>query len=340
MLRGAIIGLGRAALDVHVPAWRRREDVEIVAVTDLAAGPRAAIRAHLPAARWHDSMASLLAGESLDFVDICTPPSSHAALVCRALRAGHHVLCEKPLVCSPREFASVVELAGRSGRVLRTVHNWHHAPIIRRTTDLVQQGAIGQVAHVEWHTLRTEPARGRGGGAGNWRVDPALAGGGILTDHGWHVFYLLQRWVGEWPISVSARLETRRHAPVAVEDTATVHVTYPRTTAQVFLTWAADRRQTGATLIGQGRRLALHDETLVLNANGHERRWSCPPALSEGSVHPDWFDPVLAEFLRAVTGASVADANLAEASSCAALESAARESSRRGGTPIPVRDLL
>jgi predicted dehydrogenase len=336
MLRGAIIGVGHAALDAHLPGWRRRADVEIVAATDRAPEPREAIRAQLPAARWHDSVESLLTGEQLDFVDICTTPSSHAALVSRALTAGLHVMCEKPLVRSPGELAAVAGLAARTGRVLRTVHNWHHAPIIRRATELVRSGAIGPVTHVEWRTLRTGPARGRGGGASNWRLDPGLAGGGILSDHGWHVFYLLHCWLGERPISVRARLESRRLAPGAVEDTATVEVAYPSATAEIFLTWAADRRETGAVLTGRGR-LEIDDDRLVLIASGHEHCWPCSPALSSGSIHPDWFDPEIAQFLGEVSGIGGPDDNLVETSTCAALECAARESSRCGGRPISVR---
>jgi predicted dehydrogenase len=337
MLRGVIIGLGSVALRVHVPAWTRRADVEIVAVTDITPEPHQALRGLLASARWHDSIDSLLSAEELDFVDICTPPASHAALVSHALKAGLHVMCEKPLVCSPAEFASLAELATTTGRVLHTVHNWHHAPIIQRATELVRSGALGHVSRVVWHTLRTAPARGRDGRTGNWRVDPRFAGGGILTDHGWHVFYLIQRWLSGFPVSVSARLDTRRHLGWAVEDTAIVRVTYPKASAELFLTWAAERRRTSATLFGSACRIELDEEMLTLRRNGYVERWPYPPALSDGSVHPDWFDPEVDQFLGKVTGAlNLSNENLAEASVCAALEGAARESSRHHGRAIPV----
>ena len=336
MLHGAIIGLGNVALAVHVPGWARRSDVEIVAVTDVAPGRRPAVEAQLPGARWYDSAEDLLARERLDFVDICTPPSSHAPLIMRALERRLHVLCEKPLVRSREELAPVAALAAETGQVLHTVHNWHHAPIIKRAAELVRQGAIGRITRIVWQTLRTVPAPTRDAHAENWRLDPALAGGGILTDHGWHVFYLIQWWMGEAPTSVSARLETRRHTAWSVEDTATVRLTFPSATAEIFLTWAAERRQNTAELIGIDSRIELEGETLVLKQAGREQRWSCPPSLASGSVHPDWFDPVVAEFLGAVTGSLPRDGNLAEASRCLVLESLARESSRQGGRPMAI----
>lgn len=335
MLRGAIIGLGNVAVEVHLPGWAHRGDVEIVAITDVQPARRAGAEAHLPAARWYDSAGELMAREPLDFVDICTPPLSHLSLIRNALERGLHVLCEKPLVRSSEELTLVLRMATASGRVLRTVHNWHHAPIVKRTTQLVRQGAIGHVRRVVWQTLRTRPAPARDEQAdNNWRLDPEAAGGGVLADHGWHVFYVLQRWIGELPTSISARLETRRHTAWPVEDTATVQLSFPRATAEILLTWAADGRRNWAELTGADGCIELHDDTLVLARGGRERRWWCPPALSNGSVHPDWFDPVASQFVGEVTGAARRDSNLAEASLCVMLQSLARESSRRGGQVV------
>ena len=191
MQRGAIIGLGNVALHGHLPGWRRRRDVEIVAVTDARPEQHALVSAHAPGAHWYTTSAELLAEASVDFVDICTPPSSHAPLIRQALERGCHVLCEKPLVSAPDDLAPLARLAEKTGRALHTVHNWHHAPIVRRTADLMLAGRIGRVEHVIWHTLRTRPALAGDERTGNWRVDPAVAGGGVLSDHGWHVFYIV-----------------------------------------------------------------------------------------------------------------------------------------------------
>ena len=158
MLRGAIVGLGNIAVHGHLPAWRGRADVTIVAATDARPEQRAALDAQLPGARWYPTVEALLAEATLDFVDVCTPPSSHAPLITAALERGLHVLCEKPLVHSPDDLAALRALAERTGRVLHTVHNWHHAPIVRRTAELVREGAVGGVRRVVWHTLRTRPA--------------------------------------------------------------------------------------------------------------------------------------------------------------------------------------
>jgi predicted dehydrogenase len=336
VIRGALIGFGNVAVHGHLPGWLGRRDVAITAVSDIRPARRAERDTRLPDARWFDSPATLLDEADVDFVDICTPPSSHASLTARALGRGRHVLCEKPLVLALDELARLTRLAATAGRVLHAVHNWHHAPIVRRTHALIQEGAIGRIVRVVWHTLRTAPAAVADARAGNWRVDPALAGGGVLTDHGWHVVYVLRRWLGDDPISVSARLETRRHAGLAVEDTATLRLEFPAASAEVLLTWAADVRTNRVELTGEDGRIELQDDTLVLRRQGQVWRWACPPALSDGSTHADWFDPVVGQFIEAIHGVG-GSSNLAEATLCTAVESTARESSRQGGTVLAIR---
>jgi len=339
MLRGGIIGVGNVALHGHLPAWGARRDIEIVAVTDARDDRRPTCAEALPGARWYDSVDALVDDPRLDFVDICTPPMSHASVIRRALGRGLHVLCEKPLVRTTEDLAWVVSLADKSRRVLHTVHNWHHAPIVRRTSDLVREGAIGAVCRVVWHTQRTRPAAAADESVPNWRIDPAVAGGGVLTDHGWHVFYVVRRWIGAVPTAVSAQLDRRRHVTLSVEDTASVRLTFPAATAEILLTWAADVRQNWAEVVGTEGRLELRDDTLIWHrrmSSAAAQQWRCPPALSDGSHHPDWFHAVVEEFLAEVTSDRPKRDNLAEASLCLALESAARESSRHAGRLVPV----
>src|SRR4030095_973104 len=102
-------------------------DVEIVGGTDSRPEQRAVLVAHAPGARWYATTADLLSEAAVDFVDICTAPTSHAPLIRQALERGAHVLCEKPLVGALDDLAPLARLAARTGRVLHTVHNSHHA---------------------------------------------------------------------------------------------------------------------------------------------------------------------------------------------------------------------
>jgi predicted dehydrogenase len=330
-LRGGFIGFGNVAASGHLPGWLARADVEIAAASDATASRRDVFLAACPDGKWFDSPDGLLAAGGLDFVDICTPPGSHAALIAKALAAGLHVLCEKPLVTQAGDAAALA--AARGGRVLHTVHNWLEAPICRRISALIGEGAVGNVRNIEWQTLRTQPAVTVAlEGAVNWRVDPAMAGGGILFDHGWHALYCVLRWAGSPPLGAAARLETRRFHEWPLEDTATVDLDFAAGRARVFLTWTADERANRIEIDGERGRIHVEGADVVLNDKSGERRWACAPALSEGSHHPDWFEGIVRDFLGAI--AEGGPGNIGEALLCSRLIDLAQRSSTQGGARL------
>jgi len=332
MLRGAFIGFGNVAEKGHAPGWRARPDVEIVAATDAAPARRAAFLEAFPNGRWRDTPTDLLAKEELDFVDICAPPAAHASLILQALDAGLHALSEKPLVTRVSDAEAVAAAAARRGRIVHAVHNWLKAPICLKISALIAAGAIGAVRSAQWRTLRSQPAIAAGPeGVANWRTDPELAGGGILFDHGWHAVYCVMRWAGR-PRAVSARLETRRHRQWRLEDTATIDLETAGGASRIFLTWAADERLNAIEIEGERGRISVDGDTVVLAAPAGESRFSCPPALSQGSHHPDWFDGVVDDFVAAARGEK--RGNLDEAALCALLMDAAQRSRAGGGARL------
>ena len=99
--------------------------------------------------------------------------------------------------------------------------------------------------------------------------------------------------------------------------------------SNVFLTWAAEERSNTIDIDGDQGEIRVLGDAVFLKSKAQERRWSCPPALSKGSHHPDWFGGVAADFLSAATGE--AKSNLDEAILCARLIDAAQRSSAEGG---------
>ncbi|MBO0757196.1 MAG: Gfo/Idh/MocA family oxidoreductase, partial [Bradyrhizobiaceae bacterium] len=251
MLRGAFIGFGNVAAKGHLPGWQSRNDVDIVAATDMLATRRDAFLEACPKGRWYDRVDDLLAGETLDFVDVCTPPNTHAALIKQALEADLHVLCEKPLVTRLADAKFVAAASASSRSVVYTVHNWLKAPICQKISTLIADGAIGCPRSIRWRTLRTQPAAtcAREGGT-NWRLDPAIAGGGILFDHGWHALYCVARWGGS-PRGIAAVLEKRRFQEWPLEDTATVSLNLICGSGHIYVTWAADERSNSIEIDGE-----------------------------------------------------------------------------------------
>jgi hypothetical protein len=100
------------------------------------------------------------------------------------------------------------------------------------------------------------------------------------------------------------------------------------------LTWAAEERANTIEIEGEEGEIRVVGDAVVLKSNAQERRWSCPPSLSEGSHHPDWFGRVATDFLAAATGAD--SGNLDEAILCARLIDAAQRSSVASGARVSV----
>src|SRR5271165_6397323 len=145
-LRGALVGFGFIAERGHVPAYASgTSPLQIVAVAESCEARHAAIAAALPRARIYRDHGTMLARESLDFVDICTPPSTHMTIALAAFARGLHVLCEKPLAMTPLEAWRMADAATRAKRVLFPAHSYRHAPVIRAVRSLLSRDLIGPV---------------------------------------------------------------------------------------------------------------------------------------------------------------------------------------------------
>jgi predicted dehydrogenase len=300
-----------------------------VAACDARPERREALAAVVPDLAWHDSLESLLANERLDFVDICAPPTAHAPAVRQALERGLHVLCEKPLVLAPGELDELSALARSRNRALATVHNWRHAPQLARAGELLRSGAIGPARRCRWQVYRDRPSAAVAGSgtAENWRLDPALSGGGILTDHGWHALYVIPEWMGA-PRMIRARLTAAGRPDAVAEDTAEVRIRFKSAEAEIFLTWRAAERRNRVEIEGETGALTIEGRTLELRRSGRPpQSTEFREALSEGSHHPDWFGGVAAGFLDEIRHPQRRGGTLAEAAVCLSVIRAARESS-------------
>jgi predicted dehydrogenase len=343
-LRGVIAGFGAVASEGHLPAWQTRAGVTIGAICDPVAERQRRHLAHrtLKGVRVYDNLDLMLDGERPDFVDIASPPAFHAAAARAALEAGAHVLVEKPLCLSLDEFDSIATLARDNSRVLACVHNWKYAPAYRLAGEMIADGRLGRVRHVALERMRPHPA-GADGEGGRWRRDPAL-GGGILIDHGWHVFYLM-RWLmgGEDPLAVSAWIGMMGSAGATTsggaEEVADIRVIFPHErVATAHLSWHAPIRRTSARIYGAGGLLEIENDTVVhTDAVGNRSDISVIDAPDD-SYHRAWFTMVAERFESAIRsgGGEFAAADLAEARSALAMIVAARKSALSSGVAVEV----
>jgi predicted dehydrogenase len=329
-LRGAIIGFGNVAVAGHLPTWNADRHFAIQAVCDADPARLAHAEQVLPDARRYAVLDELLAQERLDFVDVATPPATHPAIVLAALARKVHVLCEKPLALASADCAQMHAAAADADTVVYTVHNWKYAPIFRTAKRVLRRGDLGRISHLRLETLRTAPP----GGAADrdWRLDPAVAGGGVLVDHGWHAFYLMQYLLDAAPSAVTARLAQRKFTATSAEDTADCTVELPGTVAEIHLTWAAAARENRARIVGDHGTLEIADRTLTVNVDGRTPETTAfAQPLSAGSYHPDWFTPMADDFREELLDRTLRGTNLREAmTTCLLIELAYRSHAESG----------
>ncbi|MGH1561400.1 Gfo/Idh/MocA family protein [Mumia sp. DW29H23] len=154
---------------------------------------------------WH----ALIERDDIDLVDICTPGNTHAEIAVAALRAGKHVLCEKPLANTVEEaelMAQVAAEAAQNGVFAMVGFTYRRTPALSFARQLVQEGRLGTIRHVRAHYLQdwlVDPDSPL-----TWRLDKSLAGSGALGDIGAHIVDAAQFITGSSISSVSGVMQT------------------------------------------------------------------------------------------------------------------------------------
>ena len=188
-LKGAVIGLGGIARNAHIPGFSRgaaQGRFELVATVDAAPGT-----APLPGIPLFRTPEELTQVDGLDFVDICTPTSSHLPLTLWALKHGYHVICEKPVALSKAEAARIATAAKKAKRVVLPCHQYRHNPAWLQIKSWIDSGTIGRWHLAEFHVYRLMADPGVSKDATPWRAKGKASRGGVLLDHGTHLIYEL-----------------------------------------------------------------------------------------------------------------------------------------------------
>ncbi len=192
------LGFGRA----HIPAFQAH-GCQVVAVCQRNQVQARAVAAKYDVPRVFTRWEEMLDEVRPQIVVIAAPPYLHHPIALRALEAGAHVLCEKPLARSRAEAQEMVAAAARAKRVAMTGFNWRFPAAMQRFHALVEEGFLGRLFHASarylvprWVDEATPPT---------WRMDRSQAGHGVMGDLGVHLVDLT-RWNFGEITRVSARV--------------------------------------------------------------------------------------------------------------------------------------
>ena len=197
-MRAAVVGLGWAAGEFHLPALRAIEDVELVGGADPSAEQRAGWTKDTGTPAFA-SIDELISATRPELVVVGTPPSSHAELCIEALEGGAHVICEKPFVSTVSEADRVLAAAQTAGRQVTVNHQYRAKPVFRAVKEQIGRPGVGRLVFCQVSQLMdlapwNEPVP--------WR---AAMPNRTLFEAGCHLVDLLLDLFGEAPEAVYAR---------------------------------------------------------------------------------------------------------------------------------------
>lgn len=179
-LKVAIVGNGNIFNNAHVKTWKYIKDVEITATCDII--PNRAERASkvLGASKYFTIMDDLLSDDDIDIIDLCIPTYEHANLSIAALKAGKHVICEKPMARTLKDAKEMINVSNKNGSELYIGHTRRFDKRWKTIFENLNSGKIGKPVHLHRSERSWLPFP-----ADSWYWDSDKSGG-VLLDMGVH----------------------------------------------------------------------------------------------------------------------------------------------------------
>ena len=199
LLKLALLGCGKFARRYHLPAIEGDPSLRLSMICDIAIGPEIADVAVRLGAHTTTRLDELWDDDACDAVVISTPHIQHASHVTACLAHGKPVLVDKPFVLKSTEARELADTARARGATAGVAFNRRLDTACVRAREIIRDGGIGPVRHVETVQLGYE--------YDGWITDPALAGGGPFTGRGAHMADLVPWLTDSRPTRVSARLQ-------------------------------------------------------------------------------------------------------------------------------------
>ncbi|WP_052668695.1 Gfo/Idh/MocA family protein [Nitriliruptor alkaliphilus] len=217
-VRWGILSTADIGIRKVIPAIQRADACEVVAIASRDADRAAAAAAQLGIATSHGSYEALLADDDVDAIYLPLPNDLHATWTSRALAAGKHVLCEKPLALSAVQAEAMATAAADAGRKLGEAFMYRHHPTWVEAVRLVRDGEIGDLQAVQsWFSYFNDDP-------GNIR-NRAENGGGAMMDIGCYNVHLSRLLFAAEPTDIHAVV--RRDPELGIDTLSSAALTFP-----------------------------------------------------------------------------------------------------------------
>ena len=324
MIKIGILGCGRIAQVRHIPEYAAHPSCVLRAFFDPVLSRAREIAAQYGGIAC-ETAEELLHDPEIDAVSVCAANFAHADLTIRALRAGKHVLCEKPMAVSLDDCEEMVRVARETGKFLMIGQNQRLAAAHVLARKLISQGEIGRVI-----TFRTQFSHGGPEswsitpGKNTWFFDKSKASMGVMADLGVHKIDLIQYLLNQRVIRTTARLLTldKRDADgkfISVDDNAFCICEMSGGAAgTITASWTCCAGEDNATVLyGTEGEMHIYDDpvhSIVIKRKGHPAQSYDTGAIqtndcqSSSGVIDAWMDCLTKHHPPEISGESVLSA--------------------------------
>lgn len=190
MIKAGIIGIGSFG-EKRAKAVKSSSNGELIGIADIDVQKAQEVGKNLEVQPY--KIDDLLANKEIEAVIISTPNKYHLPITIKALKAGKHVLCEKPLSRTAKEAREMVETAKQVGKFLKTGSNHRYFLSVQKAYEVIKKGLIGEIISFN----------GRIGNNGeraknSWFWDKEISGGGTMLDNGCHLLDIARWFMGDF----------------------------------------------------------------------------------------------------------------------------------------------
>lgn len=263
-----IVGCGRIST-VYRKAFHDAEDlVEVCFAVDKELSRAQAFADEFPGCRASDRLEDLLAA-GLDAVHICTPHFLHKQHAVACLKAGCHVLTEKPIALSMEDAAEMMETAAACKKQLAVIFQNRYIPGVQEVKRLIAQGAFGQIkgawSHLAWYRPESYYKC-------DWKGSWEKEGGGVVIDQAIHSIDLVRYMMGSEAKTIQGHIARRILTTIEVEDEADAAITFENGATYAFsaCNYYVTNSPIRIEICGENGRALLTETEMEITLAGHK----------------------------------------------------------------------